>query len=496
MTPSSKQDNQINESAETDYITIIILCVIILLSMGLRLTFLHEPFDRDEGWYAYIAQEILRGSLPYRDLLEMKPPGGFYIYSAAISIFGHTVEGIRIFTAIYAQGTLLAVYWLASRCGGKVAGIIASLIFAIISADPILQGSSSNLEVFMILPLVLSAASMLKGLDNCDCRFMVLSGLMSATALMIKPAVLPAVLLIIISTIFHSRGQLRQLAAYAGSLAAPWMILFLYLFANGILNDFFQWVVVVPYSYASGKTGITGPTITILLTNLRQLFTLSSVISIPVFFYLIFRHKHRDRTFAALLLPAALAGALLPGKNFPHYFIQVTPFLAVLTGIGSAIFMNIKGWNRIIASSFLAGSLVWYTVSIYPYYFLLSPKEVSVAKFGADFTQSEIIAKYIKERTGPKDYLFQWGFQPELYFLTGLRAPLPYVMSIYAPFEREPDKVKLKLIQSLLQTRPTYIVYQPEWAYFPGREQVENFISKEYHLETQIAYALIFRRNN
>ena len=79
---------------------LILLFIIIAAAFSLRMVFLHEPLERDEGLYAYIGQEILRGNLPYRDAMDQKPPGIHYIYSTIITAFGATPEGIRIGTAI------------------------------------------------------------------------------------------------------------------------------------------------------------------------------------------------------------------------------------------------------------------------------------------------------------------------------------------------------------------------------------------------------------
>lgn len=53
------------------------LAGLVALLVGLRLCFLHEPLERDEGTYGAVAQAILRGDLPYRDAIDLKPPGAY-----------------------------------------------------------------------------------------------------------------------------------------------------------------------------------------------------------------------------------------------------------------------------------------------------------------------------------------------------------------------------------------------------------------------------------
>ena len=51
-----------------------ILLLILLLQLALRIPFLSEPLERDEGAYGYIGQRILAGELPYRDVFDHKTP--------------------------------------------------------------------------------------------------------------------------------------------------------------------------------------------------------------------------------------------------------------------------------------------------------------------------------------------------------------------------------------------------------------------------------------
>ncbi|MFH1361666.1 MAG: hypothetical protein ABIH69_03330, partial [bacterium] len=47
--------------------------LIVVVYILLRINIVGIPLDRDEGLFAYAGQVILRGGLPYLDVLEMKP---------------------------------------------------------------------------------------------------------------------------------------------------------------------------------------------------------------------------------------------------------------------------------------------------------------------------------------------------------------------------------------------------------------------------------------
>src|SRR5215469_15510879 len=68
---------------------------ILAFAFGVFVALMYRPFSTDENGdsaiYDYIAQTILRGGLPYRDVVEIKGPGAIYISALAMAI-GRTVR--------------------------------------------------------------------------------------------------------------------------------------------------------------------------------------------------------------------------------------------------------------------------------------------------------------------------------------------------------------------------------------------------------------------
>ena len=59
---------------------------IVVVHAGLRFHALGVPLDRDEGAFGTIGQLILDGRVPYRDGVDQKPPGVFFIYALALLV--------------------------------------------------------------------------------------------------------------------------------------------------------------------------------------------------------------------------------------------------------------------------------------------------------------------------------------------------------------------------------------------------------------------------
>src|SRR5439155_5278907 len=89
--------------------TIIVFFSLTVILLGL----LSFPLGYDQAIFQIGGEMILRhGSIPFRDFLEIKQPLIFYIYSAAIFIFGNHEWSIRAFDILYHLGTLFIFYRL------------------------------------------------------------------------------------------------------------------------------------------------------------------------------------------------------------------------------------------------------------------------------------------------------------------------------------------------------------------------------------------------
>lgn len=66
-------------------------------ALALGLPSLLYPFGRDQGLYYYVAREwVLRGQIPYRDVLDHKTPGIYILHAVAVMLFGEVQWGIRV----------------------------------------------------------------------------------------------------------------------------------------------------------------------------------------------------------------------------------------------------------------------------------------------------------------------------------------------------------------------------------------------------------------
>jgi 4-amino-4-deoxy-L-arabinose transferase-like glycosyltransferase len=479
-------------------IGIAVLLAILVGSFGLRMAFVHEPFERDEGMYAAVAQVILRGGLPYLDAIDIKPPGVHYLYALAIGALGASVAAVRIFTALYASITLVLVYLTSRRLFGVRAGLLSAALFGVFSTAPRMQASSSNTEVFMILPALAAFYTLLRYSQRGRMLDISLAGAFGALSLIVKTVALPQVLVFAGLLLFvrpqedQARSRLLRLALFA----VPGIVLLaavcLYFAARGAWDEFFYWNVtfILGKYKAQANEGVS------LAGTLREI---APELLVPALVTTLGLARlgaagRRPEIFAtALLLPATLVGVLLPGKNFPHYFIQLLPMMALIGGFALDQLWSARRAILIPTSLVLTAALGLFVSADFPLYAWYTPQQVSALKYSPIFVETEELSKILRARTHPDDYIFQWGFEPEVYFLADRRPSVRYLASLLVGLDRAPERARRELAEGLAARPPRYMVIDPVELSAPGTDEVIAALRQRYVLEGQFGRFVVFR---
>jgi 4-amino-4-deoxy-L-arabinose transferase-like glycosyltransferase len=142
-----------------------LLALIVLLTAAVRVPCLDYPFERDEGEYAYIAWRLAHDELPYRDWVDQKPPGIFWVYRAARALPVDPIRAVHFMGLLFAAASACALFFLARRFLSDRWATLAAALFALLRADPIINGLAANTELFMLLPLIVSLLAFFAALD-------------------------------------------------------------------------------------------------------------------------------------------------------------------------------------------------------------------------------------------------------------------------------------------------------------------------------------------
>jgi hypothetical protein len=133
------------------------LLALIAFTLLLALPTLTYPLGRDQGEFATIGRGLLEGRIPYRDLWNPKPPAVFYLYAAAMSLFGRSTEALRALDLVFMPGMMLGLYWLGLRLFNRRVGLWAALLLAVFYFSETFWTLTQN-DGLVLLPMILAVA--------------------------------------------------------------------------------------------------------------------------------------------------------------------------------------------------------------------------------------------------------------------------------------------------------------------------------------------------
>ena len=150
-----------------------IVCILLAVSLPFLFAKLGMPFlDPDEGLYATIAQEMLRGGdwvmphangLPYLE----KPPLYFWLTSLTFGLVGPSEWATRLWSALAALGTVLLTWRIGRRLYGARAGLLAGLVLATMVGNALYVRKASTDQLFVFC-LTLAMYGFLRDAERTD----------------------------------------------------------------------------------------------------------------------------------------------------------------------------------------------------------------------------------------------------------------------------------------------------------------------------------------
>lgn len=452
------------------------------MQLLLRVPFLSEPLERDEGAYAYIGSRILAGEVPYRDIFDHKTPAVYYIYAFIIKAFGGTVLSIRLFSTFYTMLSTLAVFYLAYLIFNPPIALLAAGLFSLFSSGPMVQGTGANAEVFMVLPLVLAFIFFLIGEREKKPAWLFAAGVLSGLAVMIKQLALFNFLALLIMIMWMGRERIKSGALMIlGFLVFPAAFLIYFRF-QGALSDFLYCTVFVNRTYATALSRFS------LLDRLDEaiymakgVFREESLLLLGAFMFLFGLRKKEER-WLLIWTGAALAGVAAPMLFFGHYFLQLLPALAILAAAGFfRTFQEGRAWQKWAVSVLALILMIIVYQGESPYFLRLKPYQISTAKYGTDsFARAHYYSHDLAAVIPPNKSLLVWDSHPEVYYYLRKKSPSRYIYW----FPWMGFKMRDELKQESYLKKPDYIfktdltIYDDEFVDYVKKHYM---LARDYH---------------
>jgi len=466
-----------------------LLVLILVLQVILRLPTLYEPtWYGDENIYLAIGQGIRKGLVLYNDITDFPNKTPFiYLMAAGLG----TVFWFRLVLLFWnVLNTLIMFLFLKAVVPTKRwVWYVFSLVFVFLTSLPFWEGTVANAEIFMIMP---TTAAFLLLWKATSYKNYIWAGVLLGIAFLFKIPV-------------------------AMDIAAAGLVFFVF---RGIIFDkrlfLFLLGLAVPVGLAVGFHGMQGVSATALLGNAAGSTGYVSVwdqggVNLPIrmgvafllvlVIFVVRKKLDRGMVLALVWLVLALFGALISGRPYPHYMIQLVPALALalalvfaggfkkvqLFVVGLVLVIGVLAYGRF-------GFGAYEVVSYYQRFLKYATGQLAVDdyynQFDGRMKRNYGVAQYLRERTNENERVYVWGTDPGIYVLADRLPVGRLVTSFHVADLNEYER----LGEELAEKKPRFIVYmESEPREF---EQLDMLLDSDYTLVKQIEEANIFQRVN
>lgn len=454
---------------------------ILILVLFLRLPSLFEPNRyADEDIYLTLGLGLRRGLVFYKDIHDNKPPLLYLLAALAGNVFW-----FRFFLLIWHSINVSLIYFLSQKFfKNKTLHIIATLVFAVFSTIPSLEGEISNGEIFMIMP---ATAAILAILDNKPRFFWV--GFLFSISFLFKIPIVFDFFAVFFWFFFINQAPKKIFSTSTlvliSAFFAPILISLGYYSLKGAGYTYLRSALMQNIGYLGSWAG-----------DNTGLFIRAGILTLIFAVIYLFRNSLGKKLCLLLLWStAALFGALLSGRPYPHYLLQIIPpfsLLLVTLAINKDIFKN--GFVLFLFALTIF-SVKYYqfwgypTFSYYQNFIRFVTKKIDRGQFDSFWSPKVLtnqqVGEFIKHRTKSDDRILVWGNEPAVYVLSDRLPVGKYTVAYHVIDFKGQDQ----LIDNLKSNPAKFIVYYPN---APKFDQLDQFIAKFYFITEQFDSALIF----
>jgi hypothetical protein len=482
-----------------------------------------------------VAQVILRGGSPYRDVWDIKPPGIYLIYTVIVGLFGPRIVAARAVDLLCQSITVALLYLLGRRLVRRDAALFGALIYAAVYLH---SGywSMAQAEGFAALPT--SAALLLAQHGRHRNQFApyFAAGILCGWVALHKfTLVLPCLL----GLWWLDRTPRRVLLTALGA-ALPLLLALAYLHRIGAWDAYVEiqrWFVAPYARFAQdGETAWTRARAGTL--DFAGDYWLACLLALAGAAAVAWRPDARAGLPLLAWLALALAGVAVQGKYFGYHWIPAMPPLALLAGAGlSRLYqlpLSVSGRGsgggvnphrrhttpqRPTPLPCLIAILAASLIADWPSYrdgcrITLGslPRREYNARFGrpngGDYSYLADLdaARYVRAATRPGEGVFIWGFEPLVYVLAERRPPTRFHFAVPLVSPGTPDSWRRELLRDLTARPPRlFLVLRNDaipWA--SGRAddseaqlrqftELHRFLQRHYRFERRIEDFAVYR---
>ena len=477
------------------------LAILLFICLLLRIPSFFEPyFYGDEMIYLTLGQGLRQGMPLYSGLHDNKPPVLYLIAALAGSLVW-----FKVFLAVASLISIVLFAKIASKIfeGKLKTQKVATLLFALFTTLPLLEGNTANAENFMMVFSLGGIYILLS--KKLNIKNLLFSGILFGISFLTKvPALLDLPVIIvfwIITTSLKKENLIKilrnSLWIIAGFLI-PTLLSLAWYGVGGHLGDYIKAAFMQNIGYVSSwrPSDVQKSFLVKNTPLLIRLLTASLGIIITFFFR---RRLSKPFILASVWLFLSLFAVTLSERPYPHYLLQSAGPIAIFLGI---LFTQKTIEQSLVVIPLLFAFLVpvyykfWYypTSSYYlrfmKYIVGVSSKDKYILGFNKYAQRNYQIADFLISSSYKNDRVFVWSpDSPTIYALSRRLPPVKYVAD-YHVFDYS---TKSEVVKILSLNKPRFIVIAPEAKPFL---EIIKLLRKNYFLINKIDDAEIWSLSN
>ena len=460
------------------------LFFLLLAVLILRIPSFFEPYSYGDEMIYLTLGEAIRQNIPlYEGAHDNKPPLLYIIAAVAGGLFW--------FKAILAIWHLVTVFifWHLGKIlfpKNKRVQKASTVIFALLTTIPSLEGNIANAELFMIGPTMIGFYILLKYKHHF--RNLFFAGVAFSVAALFKvPSIfdIPAIVFYWLIAQKINRVNLikitKKTAFLTIGLLAPIVITFVWYFLRGVLEEY----VTAAFLQNVGYLSTWKPSdVQLSFFERNSPLLARGIITALAIAILFIKRKNLSKQFIFLCawLVLSLFAVTLSERPYPHYLIQSVPAVSflfsmllfnktteqALTVIPLTVFFLVP-----VYFNFWHYSTTTYYIRFFNFATGKITKDEYFSKFGKNVVRNYKISSLIASTTKREDKVFVWGDSSAIYALSRRLPPIKYVAGYHIKdFSSDKETVK-----ALRESMPKIIVMLPDAPFSP---KLTNFVRSHY----------------
>lgn len=466
------------------------------LTFTLRIPSFFEPYYYgDEMIYMTLGQGMRQGLSLYKDLHDNKPPLLYLTAAIAGNLFWFKV--IMAFVSLIAIFLFYKLTKVILQKNEK-AQKISTIIFALLTTLPLLEGLTVNSEIFMIVFAIAALLILLK--DNLKSKSIYFAGVLLGIGALFKiPAAFDAPIIVfywIITGVFTNwKKILKNTLILLLGFLSPIILTFAWYYFQGSLPEYVRAAFLQNVGYLSSFR--PGDIQKSFLVRNAPLLIRGFVVLTGLGILFGFRKKLSKKfILLSVWVLFTLFAITLSERPYPHYLIQAAAPISMLL----AILFAEKSLEQSLVVLPLALTFFvpfYYKFWIYPtttYYvrfikFITSGgnKAQYFSEFTANTNRNYQIADFLVNSSTPDDRVFIWDpDSPAIYALAKRLPPTKYVV----PYHVDDYSSKEAEAQKIIENPPKFIILTNSYPF----TELGALLGNRYLLINQIGNADIYSR--